>query len=51
VAVCNGGLPGERVLASRLADLADVVEREELRPPAVLVIGQVAAFATDAVTR
>ena len=46
-AIYNGGLPGERVLTVPLADLGVMVTDEDLRPPAVLVIGAVAAFAAD----
>lgn len=38
------GLPGERVLTMDLGGVAKVVEDEDLRPPAVLVIGEVAGF-------
>ncbi len=43
--ICNGGLPGERVLTVTLADLGATVSKEGLRPPAVLVIGGVVGFA------
>ncbi len=43
--ICNGGHPGERVLTTELAQLATVVEAEEVRPPAVLVVGDVVSFA------
>jgi len=46
-AVCNGGMPGERVLTMPLADLGAVITDEDVQPPAVLVIGGVAAFALD----
>ncbi len=45
-AICNGGLPGQRVLTMRLAEMGAVVADEDIRPPAVLVIGAVAAFAS-----
>ena len=50
-AICNGGLTGERVLTMRLADIGAVVTDEDVRPPAVLVIGEVAAFAAVDPTR
>lgn len=43
--ICNGGLSGERVLTTELAQLATVVETEDVRPPAVLVVGEVVSFA------
>jgi len=43
--ICNGGLAGERVLTAELAQLAAVVETEDVRPPAVLVVGEVVSFA------
>lgn len=49
--VCNGGLPGERVLTIDLADVAAVVRDEDVRPPAVFVIGGVASFAVDSSRR
>lgn len=45
--ICNGGLPGERVLTMTLVDLGATVSKEGLRPPAVLVIGGVVGFAAD----
>ncbi len=50
VAICNGGLPGERVLRMTLAELGATTVAEDLRPPAVLVVGAVAAFAPLAVS-
>ena len=43
----DGGLPGQRVLAATLADVAEIAAAQDLRPPAVIVIGEVAAFATS----
>jgi uroporphyrinogen III methyltransferase / synthase len=42
-AVERGTLPGQRAVVSTLADLASEVEREGLRPPSILLFGQVAA--------
>ncbi|MBA3339627.1 MAG: uroporphyrinogen-III C-methyltransferase [Geodermatophilaceae bacterium] len=47
-AIYNGGLHGERVLTMKLVELGAVVTGQDLRPPAVLVIGGVAAFAAYA---
>jgi uroporphyrin-III C-methyltransferase / precorrin-2 dehydrogenase / sirohydrochlorin ferrochelatase len=47
VAVQDGGLPGQRVHRSVLSEAAAMMERERVRPPAVLVIGAVAGLATD----
>jgi uroporphyrin-III C-methyltransferase/precorrin-2 dehydrogenase/sirohydrochlorin ferrochelatase len=40
----DGGLPGQRVLTATLADAAQVAADQELRAPAVIVIGEVAAL-------
>ena len=40
----DGGLTGQRVLAATLADAAQVAAEHELRAPAVIVIGEVAAL-------
>src|SRR5207237_6871546 len=37
----NGSLPGQRVVASSLAELPAAVTREGLSPPAVIVVGDV----------
>jgi len=42
--IANGTLPGERVVRSTLADVAADVARGEIRPPAIAVIGPVAAL-------
>ncbi|MGZ4463100.1 MAG: uroporphyrinogen-III C-methyltransferase [Gaiellaceae bacterium] len=39
--ISNGTLPGERVVAAPLAELADEVEAAGLEPPALLVVGEV----------
>lgn len=46
-AIGNGGLPGERILRMSLVDVAAVLAEQDLRPPAVLVIGAVAALASS----
>jgi uroporphyrin-III C-methyltransferase/precorrin-2 dehydrogenase/sirohydrochlorin ferrochelatase len=38
-------MPTERTVLSTLADAADAVDREGVRPPAVVVVGQVVALA------
>jgi uroporphyrin-III C-methyltransferase len=40
----NGTLPGERTVVGTLATIADDVEAAGLRPPAVLVVGEVVAL-------
>ena len=39
--ICDGTLPAQRVLTSTLADVAADAERAGIRPPAVVVIGEV----------
>ena len=41
----RGTLPGARAIRTLLAELGDVVARESVRSPAVLVVGRVAALA------
>ena len=41
--VMDGTMPTERVVTATLADVAEVAERERVRPPAVIVIGGVVA--------
>jgi uroporphyrin-III C-methyltransferase/precorrin-2 dehydrogenase/sirohydrochlorin ferrochelatase len=43
VVVENASLPSQRVLRTTLSRLADVAEREQVVPPAVVVVGAVAA--------
>lgn len=40
----NGSLPTQRVLRTDLAHAAEVARAEDLRPPAIVVIGDVAGF-------
>lgn len=44
----NGSRPGQRVLGGRLDDLADLVRREAVISPALLVVGETAAWARHA---
>ena len=41
----EGTLPEERTVLTTLADLAEDVAREDVRPPAVIVVGEVVALA------
>lgn len=43
--VAEGTMPGERTLLSTLADVAAEVVREQVRPPAIVVVGDVVALA------
>jgi uroporphyrin-III C-methyltransferase/precorrin-2 dehydrogenase/sirohydrochlorin ferrochelatase len=43
--VSDGTMPGERRVLSTLADVAEDVDREAVRPPAVVVVGDVVAVA------
>ena len=43
--VCDGTMPGERTVLSTLAKLADDLATERVRPPAIIVVGEVVAVA------
>jgi uroporphyrin-III C-methyltransferase/precorrin-2 dehydrogenase/sirohydrochlorin ferrochelatase len=43
--VSEGTMPGERTLVSTLATVEDDMHREQVRPPAIVVIGEVVAVA------
>lgn len=43
--VCDGTMPGERTVLSTLRGLADDIESQAVRPPAIIVIGDVVALA------
>jgi uroporphyrin-III C-methyltransferase / precorrin-2 dehydrogenase / sirohydrochlorin ferrochelatase len=43
--VCDGSMPGERTVLSRLADLGADLDRHAVRPPAIIVVGEVVALA------
>jgi uroporphyrin-III C-methyltransferase/precorrin-2 dehydrogenase/sirohydrochlorin ferrochelatase len=43
----DGTLRGQRTLRGTLAKVADVIEHEGVRPPAIIVIGPVAGLAAD----
>ena len=46
--VSEGTMPGERTVLSTLASVGEDMEREQVRPPAVVVIGEVVAIAKGA---
>lgn len=46
--VCDGSMPTERVVLARLASLASTIETEQVRPPAIIVVGDVVAVAHPA---
>jgi uroporphyrin-III C-methyltransferase/precorrin-2 dehydrogenase/sirohydrochlorin ferrochelatase len=48
VVVENGSLPNQRVLATTLAELAALAHAQRVRPPALVIIGEVAARAAGA---
>jgi len=43
--ICDGTMPTERTVLTTLGDLADTIGRESVRPPAIIVIGEVVAVA------
>jgi len=43
--VCDGSMPTERTVLATLGTLSDVLEREAVRPPAIIVIGEVVRVA------
>jgi len=43
--ISEGTMPGERTLLSSLATVAQDLEREQVRPPAIVVVGDVVAVA------
>jgi uroporphyrin-III C-methyltransferase/precorrin-2 dehydrogenase/sirohydrochlorin ferrochelatase len=43
--VCDGSMPGERVVLSTLDSLASDLAREAVQPPAIIVVGEVVAVA------
>lgn len=43
--VSEGTMPGERVLLSTLGEVAEEMRRERVRPPAIVVVGDVVAVA------
>ena len=43
--VCDGTMPTERTVLTHLSDLAAALEREAVKPPAIIVIGEVVRVA------
>jgi uroporphyrin-III C-methyltransferase / precorrin-2 dehydrogenase / sirohydrochlorin ferrochelatase len=43
--VCDGSMPGERTVFSTLGELSEDLEREAVKPPAIIVVGEVVAVA------
>ncbi len=43
--VCDGTMPGERTVLATLGTLRDVLEAEAVKPPAIVVVGDVVAVA------
>ena len=43
--ISDGSMPTERTVWSTLGEVADDIERENVRPPAIVVVGDVVAVA------
>jgi uroporphyrin-III C-methyltransferase/precorrin-2 dehydrogenase/sirohydrochlorin ferrochelatase len=43
--VCDGSMPGERTVLTTLEGVADDLDRHGVRPPAIIVVGDVVAVA------
>jgi uroporphyrin-III C-methyltransferase/precorrin-2 dehydrogenase/sirohydrochlorin ferrochelatase len=43
--VCDGSMPGERTVLTTLGELAQDLDRHAVRPPAIIVVGDVVAVA------
>ena len=43
--ICDGTMPTERTVLSTLGDLAGDLEKHQVHPPAIIVIGEVVAVA------
>ena len=43
--VCDGSMPGERTVLTTLGEIAADLDRHGVRPPAIIVIGDVVAVA------
>lgn len=46
--VCDGSMPTQRTVLATLATLGETIEHEQVRPPAVIVVGEVVAVAHPA---
>lgn len=47
--LCDGSMPTARTVLSTLGDLAETLVREQVRPPAIIVVGEVVAVAHSVV--
>ncbi|HRI96072.1 MAG TPA: uroporphyrinogen-III C-methyltransferase, partial [Nocardioides sp.] len=45
--ICDGSMPGERTVFSTLASLSEDLDRESVKPPAIIVVGEVVAVAQN----
>ncbi len=43
--ICDGSMPTERTVLTTLGELGETITREQVRPPAILVVGEVVAVA------
>jgi uroporphyrin-III C-methyltransferase/precorrin-2 dehydrogenase/sirohydrochlorin ferrochelatase len=43
--VCDGSMPGERTVLTTLGEIADDLDRHGVRPPAIIVVGEVVSVA------
>jgi uroporphyrin-III C-methyltransferase/precorrin-2 dehydrogenase/sirohydrochlorin ferrochelatase len=43
--VCDGSMPGERTVLTTLGEIADELDRHGVRPPAIIVVGEVVSVA------
>jgi len=43
--ICDGSMPTERTVLATLGTLSDVLDREAVRPPAIIVVGEVVRVA------
>jgi uroporphyrin-III C-methyltransferase / precorrin-2 dehydrogenase / sirohydrochlorin ferrochelatase len=43
--ICDGSMPAERTVLTTLAGLATDLDRHDVRPPAIIVVGEVVAVA------
>ncbi len=43
--VCDGTMPTQRTVLATLEGLTDALEREAVKPPAIIVVGEVVAVA------
>jgi uroporphyrin-III C-methyltransferase/precorrin-2 dehydrogenase/sirohydrochlorin ferrochelatase len=43
--VCEGSMPGERTVLTTLGEVGSDLDRHDVRPPAIIVVGDVVAVA------